>query len=243
MCVARREEGATQNKAELFTSEFLAKTFSEPCVRGTLKTTAQLAKTPASPPPRVGDSSRLKASAFPAPALLSLLVAVVVLLSDVRESQCLEKKKHHVSTARARVEECERCARAHVQVSPLRNGRRGAFRVAALLTYSGSVSRFEGTRWPPFSKPTAFSVKTMDCACAQICCSSARKSACEPAHTDAGGAGRRKGGVTDSFIYFDKHAVNISEITVIITKTVTNIAPLFFKNQYFFRRYSQLSTH
>lgn len=36
----------------------------------------------------------------------------------------------------------------------------------ALLTYSVLVFPSGGTRWPPFSKPTAFSVKTIQCACA-----------------------------------------------------------------------------
>lgn len=47
-------------------------------------------------------------------------------------------------------------------------GRRDAVvrRAAALLTYSVLVFPSGGTRWPPFSKPTAFSVKTIQCACA-----------------------------------------------------------------------------
>lgn len=60
-------------------------------------------------------------------------------------------------------------------IAPTVHGPRDVFRrratrfrrpcAASVLTYSVLVFQSEGTHWPPFSKPTAFSVKTMKCAC------------------------------------------------------------------------------
>lgn len=164
--------------------------------------------------------------------------AVVVCYVALRESQCLEKapcfKAHTQELRNAR----NANARAHMQVRLSPTKRLCCFSAAALLTYSGKVSRFEETHWPPFSKPTAFSVKTMNCACARICCSRARPSACEPAHTahiDAGGAAKTGPWSASVYVYVtaficrDAPYAWIKILTIIIT-TLRNISSILSNN-------------
>lgn len=169
MCVAR---GELKNKAELFTStgwlatsqaNHLAQRLDVPCSR--LNKTA---------PPSNGSrrSKRFNAKSTSSPSVASAKC-------NVSQSQSQEKHPcspppsththtHHQHThARTGVEECERRSRRAQRTRRL-SGRRGDTVQCspALLTYSVLVFPSGGTRWPPFSKRTAFSVKTILCACA-----------------------------------------------------------------------------